>query len=111
MTARDFLGKLANVKRVGGGWTARCPAHDDANSSLSISEGDDGRVLLHCHAGCTAEQIVRSRGCELRDLFPAGSRNGHKRGEGVLSPPAPVQPCNPSPTAPSNGTRQPRNCP
>ena len=33
-------------------------AHDDHNPSLSITEGDDGRALLKCHAGCTTEDVV-----------------------------------------------------
>ena len=42
---------LKNVQPSGGEWSARCPAHRDRVNSLSISEGADGRVLLHCHAG------------------------------------------------------------
>ena len=41
-------------RRSGAGYSARCPAHDDAKPSLSVSEGDDGRVLIHCQAGCAA---------------------------------------------------------
>jgi hypothetical protein len=36
---------------------------------LSISKGEDGRVLLHCHAGCIVEQIVAALGLGMRDLF------------------------------------------
>jgi hypothetical protein len=39
MTLRDLLGKLKGARRSGKGWTARCPAHDDHNCSLSIGEG------------------------------------------------------------------------
>src|SRR5262245_61182843 len=49
---------------------ARCPAHEDRNPSLSIGVGDDGRVLLHCWAGCTVQAILGALGLELRDLFP-----------------------------------------
>lgn len=34
-----------------------CPAHDDANPSLSVSERD-GRVLVRCHAGCTQDAVI-----------------------------------------------------
>jgi len=37
---------------------------------LTIAEGDDGRVLLHCHAGCTPEAIVSALGLTLHDLMP-----------------------------------------
>jgi hypothetical protein len=48
---------------------ARCPAHDDRHASLSIAEGKDGRILLHCFADCTTEAIVAALGLEMRDLF------------------------------------------
>src|SRR6266849_4387580 len=38
-------------------FSARCPAHDDTNPSLSIGKGEGGRVLLNCHAGCPFEKI------------------------------------------------------
>jgi hypothetical protein len=38
-----------------GSWTAHCPAHEDRNASLSLTEKDDGTVLLNCHAGCSTE--------------------------------------------------------
>ena len=41
------------IKALGGSHgKARCPAHDDHTPSLSIRDGDDGRLLTHCHAGC-----------------------------------------------------------
>jgi hypothetical protein len=49
---------------------ARCPAHDDRTPSLSIAQGDDGRVLLKCHAGCTHQAIAAALGIEARELFP-----------------------------------------
>jgi len=52
-----------------GQWSARCPAHDDRRPSLSVGLGEGGRILLHCHAGCSPEQIVESLGLEVRDLF------------------------------------------
>jgi len=54
----------------GKGWSARCPAHDDHNPSLSIAAGDDGRVLLRCHAGCTVDAICKSVGLHVSDLMP-----------------------------------------
>jgi len=65
----DFLDRLDGVRPSGDGWIARCPAHEDRHPSLSISTGRDGRVLLHCHAGCSAEAIASAVGLELRDLF------------------------------------------
>ena len=47
-----------NAKRSGNSWTAKCPAHDDHNHSLSVSVGADGKILFHCHKGC-AQQAVQ----------------------------------------------------
>lgn len=55
-----MLGRLAGVRRVAGGYVARCPAHDDREPSLSLGEGTDGRLLLFCFAGCTFEAILRA---------------------------------------------------
>jgi Helix-turn-helix domain len=57
----------------------RCPAHDDSDPSLSLSEGRDGRVLVKCHVGCTAEEIIAELGLTMRDLFEDDS---WRRGEG-----------------------------
>ena len=47
-----------------------CPAHDDSNPSLSVSEADDGRVLLKCFARCSTPDIVEAAGLTMADLFP-----------------------------------------
>ncbi len=52
------LNVLHGVRKCGDGYVARCPAHHDRQPSLSVGLGDDGRtILLHCHAGCTFDQI------------------------------------------------------
>jgi len=56
-------------RRSGDGWSAKCPAHDDRNPSLSIRVGDDGRALLACHAGCTLAAVIGALGLRERDLF------------------------------------------
>src|SRR5262249_12866760 len=45
-------------RRVGSAWMARCPAHDDREPSLSIGETRDGKVLVHCHAGCDQHLVI-----------------------------------------------------
>ena len=52
-----ILSRLEGVKKVGNGWVALCPAHDDHNPSLSIGIGSDGWILMHCFAGCSIEEI------------------------------------------------------
>ena len=70
------LGRLQGIKRCGDGYTARCPAHNDRRNSLSVGEGDEGRVLLHCHAGCSIDMIVQALELEVKDLHQnlAGKR-------------------------------------
>ena len=68
MTADAVLQKLTRIKKSGTGWIARCPAHEDRSPSLSITE-KNGRILLYCHAGCTAEAICKALGIQVRDLF------------------------------------------
>ena len=70
----EFLGKFEGVQQSGGGWIARCPSHGDDNPSLSIARGEDGRWLVHCHAGCTAEQVVEAVGLKMRDLMPSNEK-------------------------------------
>ena len=49
---------------------ACCPAHDDRSPSLHVTEGKDGRALLHGHAGCPVEAVLEALGLGLPDLFP-----------------------------------------
>ena len=74
---RNVLELLDGVRRSGAGYIARCPAHDDQHVSLSVSLGDDMRVLVHCHAGCETEDVCKGIGLRLPDLFPpTNSTNG-----------------------------------
>ena len=68
----DFLSLLNGVKPSGSSFVARCPAHDDRQQSLSVSEGDDGRILVKCFAGCEIRDIVAAVGLKLNDLFASG---------------------------------------
>lgn len=56
MRAEDLTHALRGVWRGRYG-TARCPAHDDQTPSLSIANGDNGQLLLKCHAGCEFHAI------------------------------------------------------
>ena len=70
----DFLSRFEGVQQLGGGWVAKCPAHGDDNPSLSIARGEDGRWLVYCHAGCSAEAVVESIGLKMCDLMPANEK-------------------------------------
>lgn len=69
MNVDEILSKLSKVKKVSGGWQAVCPAHEDKNPSLSISEGYDGKILLKCHAGCETKDICGKIDVQISDLF------------------------------------------
>lgn len=64
------LSRLERVRTAGTGWTARCPAHEDRTASLSIGVGSQGRLLLHCFAGCSVHDVLTAIGLVVADLFP-----------------------------------------
>lgn len=64
------LSRFDNPIPDGQGFKVICPAHDDTNPSLRISEGNDGKVLVRCWAGCTTAAIVEALGLTMADLFP-----------------------------------------
>jgi DNA polymerase I-like protein with 3'-5' exonuclease and polymerase domains len=58
MSAAEKIAKALGGHKTHSGWSARCPAHDDQKPSLSISSGKDGKVLVHCHAGCSQREVL-----------------------------------------------------
>lgn len=75
-----ILSKVKGVKGANGQWTANCPAHEDSRSSLSIGDGGDKGVLLHCHAGCETGAIVGALGMSMANLFPPKPKPSARRG-------------------------------
>lgn len=69
MHINDFLNRLEKVEGDHGRWKARCPAHEDKNPSMSIGLSDDGKILVNCFRGCSAEQITGAMGLTLSDLY------------------------------------------
>jgi len=63
----------------GAGFRARCPAHDDRSPSLSIDVGDDERILLYCHAGCTYNAILFAAGIDAGDMTIDATEKGVKK--------------------------------
>lgn len=63
-----ILSKLKKAKGNKDKFTSLCPAHNDKESSLSITENKN-KILLHCFAGCSPESIMKSIGLELTALF------------------------------------------
>jgi putative DNA primase/helicase len=63
-----ILGRFPAAKKSRSGYVATCPAHEDKHPSLSVT-AKAGKVLLHCHAGCSVEAVCAAAGIEPRDLF------------------------------------------
>lgn len=71
MGAEILLNKLTKVRKTSGhSWIACCPAHGDNSPSLGVKEVEDGRILLHCFAGCGAGEILDAIGMAFSDLYP-----------------------------------------
>jgi putative DNA primase/helicase len=52
----NLLARLEGVRSQNGFYRAFCPAHDDRKTpNLDVKEGEDGRVLLLCRAGCSTD--------------------------------------------------------
>ncbi len=78
MSADTLLSQLSRIKRTGvNRWLALCPAHSDKRPSLAIRELDDERVLIHCFAGCSVEEVLDAVGLEFDALFPERAIGDH----------------------------------
>ncbi|HHV54502.1 MAG TPA: hypothetical protein GXX55_03515 [Firmicutes bacterium] len=69
-----LLARLQAVRRTRRGWLARCPGHRDQRPSLSIALADNGKVLLHCFAGCPPEAVLAAVGLTWRDISRPATR-------------------------------------
>jgi hypothetical protein len=69
MTA-EVIAKALGGRKVGGGWMARCPAHNDRGPSLSIIDAQGGKVLVRCHAGCEQADVIAARYLAKRPARP-----------------------------------------
>src|SRR5215204_2591105 len=68
----DVLDKLEVASRNGEKAMSFCPAHDDRNSPSLSLKAENGKLLLHCFAGCHPEDIVSKIGLQMKDLFSEG---------------------------------------
>lgn len=70
----ERIARALGGRRSGAGWVCRCPAHDDGRPSLSLGIGADGRLLLHCFAGCYFRDVISA--LEERGLLACGGGSG-----------------------------------
>jgi putative DNA primase/helicase len=68
MTLEQVLSKFEKARKAGSGYNVRCPAHQDDNASLTITQADD-KILMHCHAGCSTAEILQHANLKASDLF------------------------------------------
>jgi len=80
------LPKLEGVKKSGSGFSARCPAHEDRNPSLSVSAGTTHPVVFSCQAGCPPEDVLAALGLTWADL----SAPRERRDDGEWTPAGPA---------------------
>jgi hypothetical protein len=90
-SAAAIAAKLAGhpVRPHGRNYVIQCPAHDDQNPSLSIRDGDDGRLIVHCFAGCDPLDVlseIRARIGNIREHVetspkPAKGSSAYERGQ------------------------------
>lgn len=97
MVPASYMDAREITARLGGKWTgrqgsARCPAHDDRHPSLSISDGADGKLLVHCHTGCAQLDVIDA--LKLRGAWPENQpvpqlrvHRGGKEANGVYAVP------------------------
>lgn len=78
MTAELILSRCNKVRETGHGkYIACCPAHEDRSPSLAIKDEADGRVLLHCFAGCETEDVLNAIGLTFSDVMPERVEPNH----------------------------------
>jgi len=72
----ESLAQALSGKKSGDGWIACCPAHEDNDPSLSISENPKGgNPLVHCFAGCSQEEVIEA--LKADGLWASRSKSTH----------------------------------
>ena len=79
--AEHIAKNLHKGRKTQTGWIACCPAHEDSNPSLSLTQAGD-MTLVHCHAGCAQEEVIgvlKSLGLWERDIIEGSGAGLSKR--------------------------------
>ena len=71
----DYLA-IAGSTNISKLW--QCPSHSDSYPSMSIDEGEDGRALIYCHAGCSFGDVCHALGLDAHLLFEEHSWSAKK---------------------------------
>jgi len=69
MRLDEIINRFEKVRKIGEkSYQCLCKSHPDKKESLTITEKDN-KILIHCHAGCTTQQVLSSIGLTEKDLF------------------------------------------
>ena len=68
----NVLDRLNVASRNGEKAMSFCPAHNDQSSPSLSLKAENGKLLLHCFAGCKPEDIVSKVGLGMQELFAEG---------------------------------------
>jgi putative DNA primase/helicase len=75
MTA-ETVAKALGGRKARSAWMARCPAHADREPSLSITDAENGKVLVRCHAGCDQQHVIAA--LKARGIWSDAGRSHSK---------------------------------
>ncbi|WP_027371135.1 DUF3987 domain-containing protein [Desulfovermiculus halophilus] len=76
---QEILEKCGGKVMADGTAMVNCPAHDDTNPSLHVTD-DNGQLLLYCFAGCPQETVIQAM--KDKGLWP--SKNGNRLPPGIF---------------------------
>jgi putative DNA primase/helicase len=77
MIDAQTISEALGGKRSGSGFLSRCPAHDDRDPSLRISDGDNGKPVVKCHAGCDQKAVIAA--LQEKGLWPESEKKLSKQ--------------------------------
>jgi len=69
MAIERILDRLEGVANSGEQYRAKCPSHQGSSQNLYLKETKEGMVLLFCHAGCSAGEVLEAIDMKLSDIY------------------------------------------
>ncbi len=64
----NLLSRFDKVRKTRDGYKMSCNSHVDRTQSLFIKQEED-RLLLHCFASCSTQEILSNANLTMSDLF------------------------------------------